>query len=109
MEDIKTQSTKYTTVQDSNNPDTVAALVPMSEADVSWTPGDFRPIIFDSTGTLHLSSQKWLKGFLGTAKWNTFAHEASDLFASYYGSILSSAARRWTAEAASIGEPRSAS
>ena len=87
----------------------MAALVPMSEADVSWTPGDFRPIIFDSTGTLHVSSQKWLKGFLGTAKWNTFAHEASDLFASYYGGILSSAARRWTAEAASIGEPRSAS
>merc|ERR1711981_1024026 len=76
--------------------------------DVSRTPGDFRPIIFDSTGTLHLSSQKWPKGVLGTAKWNTFAHEASDLFASYYGGILSSAARRWTAEAASIGEPRSA-
>ena len=107
---FKHKATKYqNALQNSNNPDTVAALVPMSEADVSWTPGDFRPIIFDSTGTLHLSSQKWLKGFLGTAKWNTFAHEASDLFAFYYGSILNSAARRWTAEAASIGEPRSAS
>ena len=60
------------------------------------------------SGTLHLSSQKWLKGFLGTAKWNTFAYEASDLFASYYGGILSSAARRWTAEAVLIGEARPA-
>ena len=67
----------------------------MSECDVQWDLADFRPIIFDSTGTLHLSSQKWLKGILGRAKWQTFAHDASDIFATFYGAILAEGARRW--------------
>ena len=50
---------------------------------------------------LHLSSQKWLKGMLGGAKWKSFACEASDIFATYYGGILAEGARRWARSGAS--------
>ena len=73
----------------------------MSEYDVQWDLADFRPIIFDSTGTLHLSSQKWLKGMLGGAKWKSFACDASDIFATYYGAILAEGVRRWARSGAS--------
>ena len=82
-------------------PDAATALQSMSECDVQWDLADFRPIIFDSTGTLHLSSQKWLKGMLGGAKWKSFACDASDIFATYYGAILAEGARRWARSGAS--------
>ena len=85
----------YLNNNNNNSPDAATALQSMSECDVQWDLADFRPIIFDSTGTLHLSSQKWLKGILGCAKWQTFAHDASDIFATFYGAILAEGARRW--------------
>ena len=54
-----------------------------------------RPIIFDSTGTLHVSSQKWLKGMLDDEKWATFFAEASEIFATSYGGILRTVTRSW--------------
>ena len=68
---------------------------PLTEFDVAWDLGDLRPIIFDSTGTLHASSQKWLKGMLGDEKWATFIAEASEIFAISYGGILRTVTRSW--------------
>ena len=67
----------------------------MTEFDVAWDLGDLRPIIFDSTGTLHAPSQKWLKGMLGDEKWATFIAEASEIFAISYGGILRTVTRSW--------------
>ena len=50
----------YLNNNNNNSPDAATALQSMSECDVQWDLADFRPIIFDSTGTLHLSSQKVL-------------------------------------------------
>ena len=65
------------------------------EFDVTWNLADFRPIIFDATGTLHISSQKWLKGMLGVEKWATFTYEASEIFATFYGGILRTVTSSW--------------
>ena len=72
-----------------------AAGPPLTEFDVAWDLGDLRPIIFDATGTLHVSSQKWLKGMLGDEKWATFIAEASEIFAISYGGILRTVTRSW--------------
>ena len=74
---------------------TDAAGPPLTEFDVAWDLGDLRTIIFDSTGTLHASSQKWLKGMLGDEKWATFIAEASEIFAISYGGILRTVTRSW--------------
>ena len=74
---------------------TDAAGPPLTEFDVAWDLGDLRPIIFDATGTLHVSSQKWLKGMLGDEKWATFIAEASEIFAISYGGILRTVTRSW--------------
>ena len=92
---FQSKVTQYrTALHQYNIPD---SEVPSStdEFDVTWNLADFRPIIFDATGTLHSSSQKWLKGMLGAEKWATFTYEASEIFATFYGGILRTVTSSW--------------
>ena len=68
------------------------------EYGVKWRLSDLRPIIFDSTGTIHRDSKKWLVGFMGERKWTHFAHEASTVFAKYYGNTLRTMPHKWIAQ-----------
>ena len=68
-----------------------------TDAGVELRVSDLVPIVFDSTGTPHSDTAKWLKQVIPAENWRKFESRASHIFANYYGSLLRSGPIKWVA------------
>ena len=68
-----------------------------TDAGVELRVSDLVPLVFDSTGTPHRDTAKWLKQVIPAENWCKFESTASHIFANYYGSLLRSGPVKWVA------------
>ena len=68
-----------------------------TDASVELRVTDLVPLVFDSTGTPHGDTAKWLERVIPAANWSKFESMASHIFANYHGSLLRSGPIKWIA------------
>ena len=68
-----------------------------TDAGVELRVSDLVPLVFDSTGTPHGDTAKWLKHVIPAENWRKFENMVSHTLANYYGSLLRSGPIKWCA------------